>query len=76
MVGARVGLVVAVSMALAGCEHAMVGNTVALGMTLCLFFGTLQLGRRPGATNTATDGPGAPRQSETLKPIAPPAPPV
>jgi hypothetical protein len=40
-------MVVALPAVLGGCEHAVVGNAVALGMTCCLFFGTLQLGRRP-----------------------------
>ncbi len=45
----RIALLASLPMALMGCEHAMVGNVMALGMTCCLFFGTLQLGRRPAA---------------------------
>ncbi len=45
----RLALLAALPMALMGCEHAVVGNVMALGMTCCLFFGTLQLGRRPSS---------------------------
>ena len=37
---------------LTGCEHAMWGNCTALGMTFCLFFGTLQLGHRSPTPRT------------------------
>jgi hypothetical protein len=43
----RVALLATLPMMLMGCEHAVIGNVMALGMTCCLFFGTLQLGRRP-----------------------------
>ena len=43
----RAAMLVVVPMLIGGCEHAVVGNAVALGMTCCLFFGTLQLGRKP-----------------------------
>lgn len=43
----HVALLASLPMVLMGCEHAVVGNVMALGMTCCLFFGTLQLGRRP-----------------------------
>ncbi len=33
---------------LGGCQHAVWGNAMALCMTFGLFFGTLQLGRKPG----------------------------
>ena len=48
MTGRRmhVALAMTLPLALAGCEHAVIGNSVALGMALCLFVGTLQLGRR------------------------------
>lgn len=45
----RAALMMALPMVLAGCEHAVWGNMTALGMTVCLFVGTLQLGRRPAA---------------------------
>jgi hypothetical protein len=32
---------------LGGCQHAVWGNAMALCMTFGLFFGTLQLGRKP-----------------------------
>lgn len=40
---------------LTGCEHALWGNTVALGMSVFLFVGTLQLGRRTNSTAARTD---------------------
>jgi hypothetical protein len=43
----RVAAMVAAPLMLSGCQHAVVGNSIVLGMALCLFFGTLQLGRRP-----------------------------
>ncbi|MBL8601491.1 MAG: hypothetical protein JNK72_06170 [Myxococcales bacterium] len=39
-------LVLAVPMVLMGCEHAPWGNAMALGVSVFLFVGTLQLGRR------------------------------
>lgn len=42
----HVALVMTLPMALMGCQTAVVGNSIALGMALCLFVGTLQLGRR------------------------------
>ncbi len=42
-------------MVLAGCEHALWGNTVALGMSVFLFVGTLQLGKRSTGSASRTD---------------------
>ncbi len=53
----RAALLATLPMALMGCEHAMVGNVMALGMTCCLFFGTLQLGRRPAPAPDASKHP-------------------
>ncbi len=53
----RVALLTSLPMMLLGCEHAMVGNALALGMTCCLFFGTLQLGRRPAAPSERAKQP-------------------
>lgn len=52
----NIALVALLPLVLAGCEHAVWGNMTALGMTLCLFFGTLQLGKRPamGTLGVAT----------------------
>ena len=38
---------------LGGCQHAVWGNAMALCMTFGLFFGTLQLGRKPGEKKSA-----------------------
>lgn len=46
-------LLMCTPLGLMGCEHALVGNTMALGLTFCLFFGTLQLGRKPAASASA-----------------------
>jgi hypothetical protein len=43
----RVAAMVAAPLMLSGCQHAVVGNSIVLGMALGLFLGTLQLGRRP-----------------------------
>jgi hypothetical protein len=36
-----------------GCEGIHLANLLALGVTVSLFFGTLQLGRRPAAPGDA-----------------------
>lgn len=59
MTGRRmhVALAMTLPLALAGCEHAVIGNSVALGMALCLFVGTLQLGRRPAPARDEARSP-------------------
>jgi hypothetical protein len=42
-------LVAALSTTLAGCQEVHAANMVALGVTVGLFFGTLNLNRRPAA---------------------------
>jgi hypothetical protein len=49
-------LVVAMAMGLSGCEHAVWGNGTAVMLTLGLFFGTLQLGRRAPAPSVTAGG--------------------
>ena len=44
----RAAALVTLPLLLAGCQHAVWGNAMALCMTFGLFFGTLQLGRKPG----------------------------
>lgn len=50
----RVAAALSAPLLLSGCQVAVVGNSVVLGMALGLFLGTLQLGRRP-ANATARD---------------------
>ncbi len=52
----RVAAAVAAPLMLSGCQHAVVGNSIVLGMALCLFFGTLQLGRRPAPVRDDASG--------------------
>ena len=40
------GLLMCTPLGLMGCEHAPWGNAMALGLSVMLFVGTLQLGRR------------------------------
>ncbi len=51
------GLLMCTPLGLMGCEHALVGNTMALGLTFCLFFGTLQLGRKPTTPSASGEAP-------------------
>ncbi len=55
----RAAAVVAAPLMLSGCQHAVVGNSIVLGMALCLFLGTLQLGRRPAPTQNDAHHPTA-----------------
>ena len=58
----RVAAAVAAPLMVSGCQHAVVGNSIVLGMALCLFFGTLQLGRRPAPVrDDARGGSAQPR---------------
>jgi hypothetical protein len=52
------GMLVAMGGALGGCEGAQWSNMATLGVTCCLFFGTLGLGRR--ATSVAPTTQNAP----------------
>lgn len=52
-----VALLAVLPLALAGCKHGVWGNMTALGMTLGLFFGTLQLGRRQTVASDARSLP-------------------
>jgi hypothetical protein len=58
-----IGLMVALTMALGGCQGAHWANFLTLGVTASLFFGTLNLGRRPRAdaraATTATTASGS-----------------
>lgn len=56
----RAAALAALPLVLAGCEHAVWGNAMALGMTVGLFVGTLQLGRRPAQPEKAKGA--APKQ--------------
>lgn len=40
------------SMVLSGCNGALVGNVIVLGVTFGIFFGTLRLGRNTEATRS------------------------
>ncbi|MBO6939240.1 MAG: hypothetical protein JJ863_29995 [Deltaproteobacteria bacterium] len=40
------------SMVLTGCNGALVGNVIVLGVTFGIFFGTLRLGRSTEATRS------------------------
>lgn len=42
----NVALALTLPMLVMGCEHALWGNAMALGLSVMLFVGTLQLGRR------------------------------
>lgn len=55
-------MVLAAPLLLSGCQHALVGNSVVLGMALCLFLGTLQLGR-----HVAPDSDSSRRPSTNLR---------
>lgn len=48
----ELALVATLPMTLAGCQGVVWGNMAALGVTVCLFFGTLQLGRRPPTSSS------------------------
>lgn len=57
---AIIAFLTAGSMVLGGCEGVHYANMVTLAVTFGLFFGTLNLGRRPTAAptaSTATDRP-------------------
>jgi len=43
-------LVAVAPIAVAGCSGAFMGQCAVLAVTLCIFVGTLNLGRRSGAT--------------------------
>jgi hypothetical protein len=47
-------LVAIAPIAVAGCSGAFLGQFAVLGVTICIFVGTLTLGRTPGATRHAT----------------------
>lgn len=53
----HLALALTLPLALSGCEHAVIGNSVALGMALCLFVGTLQLGRQASPTRDESRAP-------------------
>lgn len=42
----NLALALSLPMMVMGCEHALWGNAMALGLSVMLFVGTLQLGRR------------------------------
>ncbi len=46
--------------AVAGCSGAFLGQCAVLAVTLCIFIGTLTLGKQP---TTPTSAPGEPRES-------------
>lgn len=50
----KITLLAATTVALGGCQGVVWANFVALGVTVTLFFTTLQLGRRPGATSSTS----------------------
>ena len=47
-------LVAIAPIAVAGCSGAFLGQCAVLGVTLCIFIGTLTLGRASGAPRQAT----------------------
>lgn len=51
---AKFALLASLPVALGGCQGVVWGNMAVLGITVCLFFGTLSLGRRPPAAPSAT----------------------
>jgi hypothetical protein len=63
---AHFALLVWVPFVLTGCEHAVWGNVTALGLTVCLFFGTLQLGKRPASSPTGDATANPPSSSQNV----------
>lgn len=55
----RVAAALSAPLLLSGCQHAVIGNSIVLGMSLCLFVGTLQLGRRPAPVRDNVRGAAA-----------------
>ena len=47
-------LVAIAPIAVAGCSGAFLGQCAVLGVTICIFVGTLTLGRAPAAARHAT----------------------
>ena len=48
-------LVAIAPVAVAGCSGAFLGQCAVLAVTLCIFVGTLSLGRRPGGSGQAAE---------------------
>jgi len=48
-------LVAIAPVAVAGCSGAFLGQCAVLGVTLCIFVGTLSLGRRPAGSSPTAD---------------------
>ncbi len=51
-------LVAVAPIAVAGCSGAFLGHCAVLAVTLCIFVGTLSLGRQAGQTATPITGAG------------------